>query len=427
MSKWRHMMIVLVAACTLLSACTAREKASGPAPLQEEDNQENGQVLTVVNPETAKSEDTAAAVDSTKKYQIQTRLTDFQLMTETTGIAWGITRGELRLYTTSDKGKTWTNISPAATVQFPSPVRYGKEMFFLDQGHGWIMRKAQGSTGGILLHTEDGGLNWKISSLPSGISPSSIYFASADRGWLMAVSPTSPGNQQKLIYNTYDGGRTWAASKDEVVSSGQAGALTSLPQYGYFSDMEFTTEQQGYALIQEIKKPDLYTTKDGGQHWTLNSFFHKQELGDCDSYTAEELRFFDESGQSGFIPVRCTKGDSSKYSGYFTSDGAAKFQFINFALPWQTDVNARLAPFFVDEMEGWSLQGHLLYHTIDQGQTWRPLPQSARLASTLNDYPEVVKLQFISPKYGWMLVQNSQERTSRLLSTQDGGLSWQML
>ncbi|GGA25483.1 WD40/YVTN/BNR-like repeat-containing protein [Paenibacillus physcomitrellae] len=427
MSKWRHKIIVLVAACMLLSACTARESTSVSAPLQEEDNQENGQVLTVVNPETAKSEDTAVE-SSKKKYQIQTRLTDFHLLTETTGIAWGITRGELRLYTTNDQGRTWTNISPAATVQFPGLVRYGEEMFFLDQGHGWIMRKAQGSTEGILLHTEDGGLNWKISSLPANASPSSVYFTTAERGWLISVSPTSPGNQKKSVYNTYDGGSTWVASKDEVVSSGQTGSLINLPQYGYFADMDFTTEQQGFALIQEIKKPDLYTTKDGGQHWMQsNTFFRKQDLGECDSYTAEQIQFFNESGQTGLIPIRCTKGDTSKYSGYFTSDGAATFQFIDFPLPWQSGVNAGLAPYFVNEMEGWSLQGYLLYHTIDQGKTWRALPENRKLATTLDDYPEVVKLQFVSPNYGWMLVQNSEERTSRLLSTHDGGLSWQML
>ncbi|WP_138493529.1 hypothetical protein [Paenibacillus pinistramenti] len=431
MSKWQFTWIVLLAGSLLLSACTARETTTASAPVQEADNQENGQVLTVVNPETAKTE--SSSEETAKKYQIQTRLTDFKLFSDTIGIAWGITRGELRLYTTKDKGRTWTNISPAATVQFPSAIRYGKEMYFLDQSHGWIMRKAQGSTEGILLYTKDGGLHWSISSLPSNADPSSIYFATPDRGWILSKGFSSSGSQSKTLYNSYDGGMTWSSDTKEASSTGADadGTLPGLPQYGYFEDMAYTTEQKGFTLVQQLTKPDLYTTSDGGEHWSANSsFFSKLDLENCSQYTAEEINVFPGNGQSAYIPVRCIKGDpsnSSKYSGYFTADGGKTFQFVDFALQWQSGENAALVPFFLNGQEGWSLQGNLIYHTDNQGKIWTALPESPKLTATLQDYPEVVKLQFITPEYGWILVQNSGEKTSRLLSTKDGGRSWQML
>ncbi|WP_223066183.1 hypothetical protein [Paenibacillus caui] len=427
MSNWRGVLITLVAGCLLLTACTSRQNDSNTAALKEKDVQEDGQVLTVITPTASKTQ--SAASEANQKYQIQTRLTDFQLLSDTTGIAWGLTRGELRLYMTQDNGETWTNISPAATVQFPKSISYGKEMFFLDPKHGWIVRKAQGNTESIILRTEDGGTSWKIGTLPKEVELNSLFFLTTSRGWLMSTTDSGlPGNQKKTLYSTYDGGMSWSKSNDRLEESLKEKQSNQLPDFGYFLGMVFRNVQQGFVMLQELNSPKLYVTSDGGRHWKESSaVFNKQILGKFDKYTASTPYFFSAGDHNGFVPVMYTQGMSNKFSGYFTSDGGNSFRYVSFPLAWQTGMNSMLAPTFLNDKEGWNLQGSALYHTVDQGKTWTKLPESEKLTTTMEEYPEVVKLQFFSSKLGWILVQNSKERTSRLLQTQDGGISWHML
>ncbi|MDU5947150.1 MAG: hypothetical protein E6Z15_08750, partial [Paenibacillus macerans] len=141
MKLWRNVIAVSLSVCLLLTACTS-ERPPEANQAQPEPPEEKGQTLTVINPSSSESLRAEAAVpseDKNNQYQIQTRLTDFQLLSTTTGLAWGRTQSELRLYLTRDNGQTWTNISPAASVQFPSTPRFGKDIFFIDPMHGWIV------------------------------------------------------------------------------------------------------------------------------------------------------------------------------------------------------------------------------------------------------------------------------------------------
>lgn len=132
LSLWHKLTGTALVLVLLLTACTS-EMPPAAAPVQD-DPSEEGQTITVINPESSENQGNPAATSAENKnnrYQIQTRLTDFQLLSATTGLAWGNTRNELRLYITEDNGKTWTNISPAASVPFSTTPEYGKDIFFL--------------------------------------------------------------------------------------------------------------------------------------------------------------------------------------------------------------------------------------------------------------------------------------------------------
>lgn len=76
--------LLSIGIAALLAACTNSGEAPVAEPPQEqEDNGNMGQTLTVVPP----ANSTQAA--DTAKYQIQTRLTDFQLLNGNGGLAWG--------------------------------------------------------------------------------------------------------------------------------------------------------------------------------------------------------------------------------------------------------------------------------------------------------------------------------------------------
>ncbi|MNN89956.1 hypothetical protein D3C81_2078400 [compost metagenome] len=86
-----------------------------------------------------------------------------------------------------------------------------------------------------------------------------------------------------------------------------------------------------------------------------------------------------------------------------------------------------MPPVFLNAEVGWILNGNLMYKTVNQGQTWTSLPASSVLQSKLLEYPEIVKLQFISDDVGWLLIQKEVDRRSILLQTTNGGVSWRVM
>ena len=433
MSRWQTTLIALLACCLLLTACTTNNTTPAATSVSDLDAATDGQVLTVVNKETSKDILTTADPNQ-KKFQIQTRLTDFHLINRITGIAWGITRGELRMYMTVDQGQTWTNISPAAAVQFPTSLNYGKDLVFLDSQHGWVARKPYGNTEGVLLYTDDGGIHWNLSSMPPVHGDVDIYFQDLQHGWLVSTETEDTGYQLKSFYNTVDGGKTWNTSNEDPLTvrtelGKQQDVPGRIPTAGYFNGMTFVSNNQGFVMLQHPNVSAMYTTSNGGQSWHKdNVTFNKSELMDCDQFSAQSPQFFATEPSTGYMPVKCVKDMRSKFNGLFTSDGGKSFQFSPFALNWKSDENDGIAPVFLNKQEGWSLQNNAIYHTTDQGKTWSELTVSGdKLQTTLQDYPQVVKLEFISQTVGWILVENMVKKSSRLLQTTDGGVTWRLL
>ncbi|MFD1906323.1 hypothetical protein ACFSQ7_23645 [Paenibacillus rhizoplanae] len=123
-SKVLRVVLMLLMTLLVLSACSSAPSPEPTRPPQPTEAPEEGQMITVITPDNKNID-----ADSAPKYQIQTRLTDFRLLNASAGLAWGVTRNELRMYMTLNNGKTWANISPATNVQFLNNPVYGKEIF----------------------------------------------------------------------------------------------------------------------------------------------------------------------------------------------------------------------------------------------------------------------------------------------------------
>lgn len=431
MRMWCKFIGAALAISLLLTACTS-EPPPAAAPVQD-DPPEEGQTITIINPEASNNQGiptSAPAEDGKNKYQIQTRLTDFQLLSATTGLAWGCTRNELRLYITQDNGKTWTNISPAASVQFPTTPQYGKDIFFIDPYHGWIVRNSGGSGDTIVLRTSDGGTTWKVTSFPGTDQVTAMYFVGGTNGWILSGGRDSAESTARALYTTENGGASFAP----LVGGSDAGNMLSssdnpaLPKLGTDVSMAFTSEQNGF--ISEIKEgiPALDVTQDGGLTWAENEqFFNVDKYKTCTRFTIGNVSFFSGDKDSGWIPIGCSRGNSTKFNGYFTEDGGATWTMVPFNLSWQSGMNEEFAPTFLTVEEGWTILDSTVYYTADQGNLWEPLPESEKLKEIMTDYPELVKLQFFSSQVGWLLVAKEDQLRSLLLQTKDGGRSWQVL
>lgn len=402
----------------LLTACSSSETEEIQQTIKEEPA-ETGQTLTLIEPEYDE-------VTDSNKYQIQTRLTDFQLIHGYGGLAWGVTRNELRLYFTQDSGKTWGNISPSSNVKFSTNPVYGKDIFFLDGKHGWIVRSGTDGTNNVVLRTEDSGESWKIASLEESDEVTALYFVSSTHGFLMTSQNAGTLKEQKTVYATVDGGINW-----EEVSTNNPVQPTdgSISLQGYAEGMIFTDESTGLVPVLELGTPKMYVTKDSGQTWSVDkSFFNRLSAlhKDCSSYSIGDIETLGLSGNKLYVPLGCSEGDHMTYSGLFTKDGGDTWSIVQFNLP-EENVTTNIFPAFVSETTGWMLLGKTMYQTVDQGKTWNELTVSEKLSEMLDKYPEVVKMQFVTNKMGWILLENASEKKSILMQTTDAGVNWVVL
>lgn len=419
----------LLIMATLLAACSANPSLPANSPVSIEDTQEEGQTLTIVNPESIDSNMQTEQPSDGKKYQIQTRLTDFHLLSSTTGLAWGATRNELRLYRTEDNGATWTNISPSSSILFSSNPEFGKDFFFLNKDTGWVIRNAISSGEAIILRTNNGGLVWKMASLPDVARVAAVFFLDAEQGWIVTEGDYRSSSEAKAVYLTKDSGATWKKIMSTPIIAADASArLNKLPKTGVISGMSFTDKNHGFVSVLEAGQPSLYRTTSGGVNWSkVEGWFDHSKFTSCSRFSVDAPEFFRGNTRNGWVPFGCVKEDAIKYQGYFTEDGGASWSFMPFSVPWQQDDSSALATTFLNRREGWSLHGSLVYHTTDLGANWSLLPQSAKLSEIVLEYPNVLKVQFFNSQLGWLLVGQSDNNRSLLMQTMDGGVSWQVL
>ncbi|MDQ0171456.1 WD40/YVTN/BNR-like repeat-containing protein [Paenibacillus tundrae] len=413
--------LLCVGIAAILAACTDSEVAPVAQPPQEMDETGNtGQTLTVVPPVNS----TEAA--DMAKYQIQTRLTDFQLLNSNGGLAWGVTRNALRLYYTQDEGVTWTNISPSENVQFPANPQYGQSIYFVDRTHGWIVREGMGGTDTIVLRTNNGGASWSLSSLSKTDKVTAISFVSPEKGWILTTVDTSIGKQDKKLYVTEDGGTTWKPMSES--DNDEQTGLGEIPTRGYTTGLTFSDANHGFLTALDFGTPKLYVTTNGGEDWKVGaSFFDRDKFSGCGNFGINSPQFFGREAKGAWMPLSCSTGDRTKFNGFFTDDGGKSWSLSTFSLNKQTGLNRNLAPTFLNANDGWTIHEGITYHTEDGGKTWDALPRSKVFDQIQEDYPEIVKIQMVSTKLGWVLVENTDTKRSLLLQTEDGGVHWKVL
>lgn len=408
----------------LLTACTST--SSEPTPLkhstakQEPESVEDGQTLTVVTPETANK-----PPEEKSKYQIQTRLTDFHMLSESEGIAWGVTKTSLRLYLTEDFGETWVDISPSPNINFEDKLVYGRDIVFTDKDHGWIVRNGVGSQDTMLLNTNDGGNEWKLSSLPDADKVTALSFTSSMNGWIMASAEATPGSEEKTLFRTSNKGDHWANIMQNSNYSASSTPSTVIPRTGLMGGMTFANSYTGFATVRETQGSKLYISRDGGENWNSSKLvFQNDQMKKCKSYTPGVPKFLGGANDV-WVPVTCQNDKSTEYAGYFSSDSGLSWQFVSFPLKPKT-MTGTLSPVFRRHDEGWSIIDGIVYRSENLGKTWTPYPEDPELAKHLEEYPIVSKMEFASSDVGWMLVETADKKRSRLLLSMNGGETWRI-
>lgn len=149
-----------------------------------------------------------------------------------------------RIYHTEDGGKHW--------VRQKSNTGYDlKRIHFVDAMHGWIAgeKHNEHDAAGIVLHTDNGGKDWKVQwkKRVDYMWLFGLHFVDAKSGWVAGLTTEFGGTC--LVLWTSDGGKTW---KEKT--------LTIDP------DALAVLDRNRAAVITEDNHVVL--TRDGGKTWT---------------------------------------------------------------------------------------------------------------------------------------------------------------
>lgn len=278
------------------------------------------------------------------------------------------------ILTTTDGGKTWTDVSGITTKTL-------KSVTFTDEKNGWIA-----GSGGTLLRTTDGCKTWApVGNFTSSDNFTKVFFLDASHGWLVGRSGT--------FYRTTDGGTNWVKASD-------MGGITE-----DINAISFFDANNGVMATKYF----LAATTDGGDHWTKGAL----DFGG-NSYTRNDFKAIFMVSPT----VAYATGWGSMAAGLQptlllkTTDGGKSWVFLNQTNPtycYGYDI------YFSDENNGWIVgggagYGSLILKTTDGGKTFTQQPIFT--GNTLYSIDVVEGHIWVAGSYG------------ELAGSDDGGQTW---
>ena len=355
-----------------------------------------------------------SATDLLAQNQPEGELRDFGLISKTDGwILVGST-----LYWTDNNGKTWSEILPVlpatATVHAAS---------FLDSQTGWVIWSNPGTDGSLVLqieHTSDKGKSWNNSIIQTlalddpavNVEKASMDWVDAKNGWVSIIQKTGLNFSSGILFRTEDGGQTWT----------RLGLPIGEP-------VHFVNSRVGW-MTGGPAGDQIYNTQDGGKTW------EKQPMpgGEVSNQSYSLYPPVFDSPAQGLIAVVSRDRDNFQVGFYSTENGGQSWTAVsNIALGSNVD---------------W-----LPLSLLDSNNLVLTVPNSDRIIRLVNGEQSmvtnqdgmsaaIVELEMLDANFGWAkwntgncttqdLVDGSSNKscnsTTKLIETQDGGITWKAL
>jgi photosystem II stability/assembly factor-like uncharacterized protein len=303
-----------------------------------------------------------------------------------------------KVFKTTDGSRHWQQIY-AGTL-----AAAGAEIHFLDRTHGYIASPNQLG----LFRTSDGGVHWKVMSLPSLSGEVTITIADWMHAWFLKFDGQTP-NARFYLYSTEDGGVTW--SQRAWPNDAFPMAIAGRPGLLFRPGGEGWTGSSG-------EMPFVYSTSDGGGSWRAHAIAvsasdFPQGKGAPPGMSAYSVaaQILPKSGVIAF--VRDYNGDTIALTSF------------NEGVSWRTvkapPGSARFEDItFLDAGHWWAWRSGFLYKTSDAGATWNET-KVGPLLDNWNYSPAHV----IDAEHAWSsMTFIAKEGVSALSMTTDGGASW---
>ncbi len=179
---------------------------------------------------------------------------------------WGLA-GEPEMISTRDGGQHWQS----------SSQQFLQRMQFIDDSHGY------GTVADEFFRTNDGGRSWVKTKIPHIGFIDRMVFLTPDNGWIAGT--TGMDGKDLLVFRTVNGGRDWEEFR------------TTPPQQPQrVRDLFFLDQLHGWLITwnQIGEGTYLYSTVDGGKHWTPDpdlSFQGKDKQANVVRFTSRERGF----------------------------------------------------------------------------------------------------------------------------------------
>jgi photosystem II stability/assembly factor-like uncharacterized protein len=196
--------------------------------------------------------------------------------------SWEDLAGEPKMISTRDGGRHWQRVSQ----------QFLQSMQFINDSVGY------GTLAEEFFRTNDGGRSWVGSKIPDIRFIDRMVFVTPDNGWIAGID-----GKNFFVFRTVDGGRDWEPSR-----------TTPSQPPERIRDLFFFDQQRGWLTTwnQNDEGAYLYSTVDGGKHWTRDpdpSFQGKGTQGNVVRFTSRErgFVFFWKADKAG-LRIRRTGG-----------------------------------------------------------------------------------------------------------------------
>jgi photosystem II stability/assembly factor-like uncharacterized protein len=330
------------------------------------------------------------------------------------------------LLESSDGGKTWSD-----RLHFIG--LYGGAQVFGSDGFIWTLDlSSPGCAAGqqscappsyamTAYRTADGGSTWM--ALPVTSFPvEDVFFLDAAHGWADSDSPVT-GLSSEVLYQTTDGGKSWS----------RVGALPPAPPMGYVFGVgnyrvTFSRQIDGSLMGWYVGATQLYMTTDAGLSWRPLSVSVPAALAGWTS-TPSQPAF---SGKEGVLPIAYhdPKGPDNATANriylYVSHDGGATWGDPRSAPAGFAPVGDILSTSILDSRHIW-----LTSQSLSGGDNVQAGPAVARSSdggltwTVAKHAPRILEMTFGDATHGYALDVTGTYNINGILSTSDGGTTWQ--
>src|SRR5579872_1088899 len=176
------------------------------------------------------------------------------------------------VWKSTDKGATWAPISdslPVAAIGALAVSRSDPKQVWAGTGEAWAIRDSDMMGDGIYKST-DAGASWQhIGLTETGrIGRIVVHPTDANTVWVCALGRTTGPQQERGVYKTTDGGRTWNRVLFVDPNTGCSGLnIDANDPNTLFAGM-WQVEMHTYAMFSGGPSSGIYVTHDAGAHWT---------------------------------------------------------------------------------------------------------------------------------------------------------------
>jgi photosystem II stability/assembly factor-like uncharacterized protein len=260
------------------------------------------------------------------------------------GLLFAYTK-QAHFWRTQDSGKSWI------PIHLLLDGSYVMNWDFISTKEGWVIymtdplqSPSPSSAGGVsnhyIAHTTDAGDNWDVTKIAQG-----EFFGAGGLRFLNSKSALMVGGNEPRVVRSRDGGVTWQRAALALPEDAPPETLR-LQAPGFFNSHD------GVMLADAGNRAYIYTTRDGGDTWSLPS----QVPGVGDRLQQARISFANPdcwwAVTAGLVRI--------------TSDGGRTWRTAAGQLPGEVmELEA------VDYSRAWiSTTGGLMYRTTDSGATW---------------------------------------------------------